>query len=41
MGDVENVEVLVAELGLAIGSLQSSYLGLRLGGPARLLGFGY
>ena len=33
MGEIENVEELVAKLGCKVGSLPSSYLGLSIGAP--------
>ena len=38
LGRVDNVEVLVSELGCGIGSLPTTYLGLPLGPPHRAMG---
>ena len=38
LGRVDNVELLVAELGCRVGSLPTKYLGLPLGAPHRALG---
>ena len=38
MGRVDNVEMLVVELGCGVGSLPTTYLGLPLGAPHRLMG---
>ena len=38
MGRVDNVEMLAVELGCGVGSLPTTYLGLPLGAPHRLMG---